>query len=398
VKRAILVLLVVAAAGAYGWLDVRNRARLDRGTKYHRTDFTVYQAAAEALADRTDPYEARSPRGYRYVYPPLLAVLLLPVARWSAPDAALLFFAGSALALAGALALLARVTGRRAALLGALLCAPFLHQSFERGQVTVLLLALQVAALHAAFRRRYFVAAAFLAAGTALRLTPVLPAAALGAGLLAAREWGGLARLLGGFLAGLFLCFVAVPVLALGPARATEVTVRWAERSRELFGGAPGEFEGLDGINEYRFKNQSPRRVLATWTGWAKDAKFEKEKPDLSGRAARAVDLAAYGIAAACGLLALLLGFSRMRAPAPTAFALVLLLPLFMTRYTWPTHYVTALPAVAFAPPRARLLFAAGAAVFYAAHAESLQRYGAAGPLLLGGLLLAAALARSESP
>jgi hypothetical protein len=63
-----------------------------------------------------------------------------------------------------------------------------------------------------------------------------------------------------------------------------------------------------------------------------------------------------------------------------------------MTRYAWPTHYVAALPAVAFAPPRARIVFAAATAAFYAAHAEPLEPLGAAGPLLFGAAALAALL------
>jgi hypothetical protein len=269
-------------------------------------------------------------------------------------------------------------------------CAPFLHESFERGQVTPLLLALQAGALGAMVKRRWALAGLLLAAGTALRLTPALPAVALGLGLLAARD--GFLRFLGGFAAGAFLCFVAIPVTALGPARATEVTVRWVSRTCEVFGGAPGEFKGLDGINEYRYKNQSPRRVLSTWTGWAQGAKFQKERPALSPRAERGVDLAAYAILAACAVLALGVGWWRLRAPDPRAFALVMLLPLFMTRYAWPTHYMMALPAVAYAHPRGRLLFAAGVAAFYAAHAPALEQVGAAGPLLLGAGLLATAL------
>ena len=90
VQRRILVLVaLVLAAGAYFAFDVGRRARIDRGPKYHRTDFTVYQAAAHALKHGEDPYEARNPRGYRYVYPPLLAILLMPLADWEPQNAAL---------------------------------------------------------------------------------------------------------------------------------------------------------------------------------------------------------------------------------------------------------------------------------------------------------------------
>jgi len=159
-------------------------------------------------------------------------------------------------------------------------------------------------------------------------------------------------------------------------------------------------------INEYRFKNQAPRRVLATWTGWATGASFEDERPALAPAAAGAVDLAAFAIAAAAALGALVLGWRRLHDPAAPgyagAFAAVILLPVVMTRYTWPTHYVAALPlaAVALAARRrpAWIAFATGTALFYLAHLGPLEPLGAAGPLLLGGsalLLLGPRAARS---
>jgi Glycosyltransferase family 87 len=300
-QRRLLVLVAVLAALLYGWFDVANRARIDRGPKYHRTDFTVYQAAAAALVEGSDPYEARNPRGYRYVYPPLLAVLLMPVAGLPPPVAALLFFLASATALALALWKLGKP-----ALAGALLCAPFLHESFERGQVTVLLLALQVLAFTSLSAGRRFTSGLLLAIGTALRLTPALPAAALGLGLLAGRT--GFRRYAAGFAAGIALGFAAAPAAALGPSRAVQVLERWYERSTEVFAAEPGGFGGLDGVNEYRFKNQSVRRVLATSTGWLLDVEFRNEQPALPPGALQAVDVAAYSVAGVCALLAVAIG------------------------------------------------------------------------------------------
>jgi len=102
-----LAVLLVAAV-VWGWLDVRQRARTDRGAKYHRTDFTVYTAASEALYAGDDPYEARSPRGWRYVYPPLLAIAMRPLTRLPAPDAAYVWY----LANVGVLAVAAVATAR----------------------------------------------------------------------------------------------------------------------------------------------------------------------------------------------------------------------------------------------------------------------------------------------
>ncbi|MCZ6786061.1 MAG: glycosyltransferase family 87 protein [Planctomycetota bacterium] len=394
-RRWVLLLLLLAAVCAYGWLDVRRRARVDRGRRHHRTDFTVYQSAARALSDGTNPYLAENPRGYRYVYPPLLAVLLMPLAHWEPPDAALVFYALSVGALAAALSCLTRMVGWRATLAGTLFCIPFLHQSFQRGQVTILLLALQVGALSCCVRGRPFSAGLLLALGGALRLTPFLPAAALCAGALAAARPKPALRLGGGLATGVLLGFLVIPLVALGSDGTRQVNRQWVEQSGNLFAGKPGQLEALARVNEYRFKNQSPRRVIATWAGWLSGAGFERERPGLSTGAWRTVDLAAYALAAAFGLWALRLGWSRLRDPAGETFApalaIVFMLPLFMTRYAWPTHYVMALPAVVLAHSHGGLaVFFAGTALFYLAHVGPLEPIGAAGPLLFGALLFVA--------
>jgi len=403
-RRTALVVGVLLAIVAYGVADVRQRARIDRGTRRHRTDLTVYLAASGALVHGGNPYEARNPRGYRYVYPPLLAILMMPFADWNPANAALVFFAVSVAALALSIRALARVrappVGMRAALAGALLCLPFLHQSFERGQVTILLLGLQVGALAMLLRKRPLAAGVLLAVGGALRLTPLLPAGAAFLGALAGIRAHGLrppAALAGGVLAGLLLCFVVLPVGVLGPKRAEETHRQWLAATASVF----GDLEDLQedyAINEYRFKNQAPRRVFSTWAGWATGAAFEREKPALGEGVSGGVDLAAFGVTVLVALLAAGLGWRRLRDPGATGyaatFAVLMLLPVLMTRYTWPTHFVMALPAMALAVACRRRVawaaFAAGTILFYAAHAKALEPVGAAGPLLLATVVFLA--------
>src|SRR5262249_5086991 len=154
------------------------RARLDRGTRAHHTDFTVYTAASEALYAGGDPYDARSPRGWRYVYPPLLAIAMRPLLFLDVPDAAFVWYLVSVVALVAGIACVALSIGvphgRRAAAIGLLLAAPFFVQSLQRGQVTVVLLALQTGAVLALVRGRDVLAGFLLAVGVALRLTPLL--------------------------------------------------------------------------------------------------------------------------------------------------------------------------------------------------------------------------------
>jgi len=416
-KQLWIAVGVLVFAAGYFVLDVRQRARVDRGPKRHRTDFTVYQAAAQALVQGEDPYEARNPRGYRYVYPPLLAVLLMPVARWAPPEAALVFFLLSAASLLYALLALLRfrpsregpALGFAALLVAGITCLGFAHQGFQRGQITHVLLALHVAALVSLYRGRFGWAGFWLALGGALRLTPLLAAAAVGIGLLGAVRAHGLARPLrfgGGLAAGLLLGFVLVPLVALGADRAREVGQRWLEVTASVY----RENEDLDAayrINEWRFKNQAPRRVYGTWAGWATGAAFEKERPDLAAGPRRWVDGLAAGTSWLLLVGSLLLGAFALRTPGTrayaVAFAAVTLLPVLITRYAWPTHYLLALPAVALAAAplwhgRAlrgtRWVLLVGALLFYAAHARPLEWIGAAGCLMLACVVFLAAFLR----
>ena len=45
----------------------------------HKTDFTVYTEAGAAFFDGRDPYAVTNPRGWKYLYPPLFAMLVAPL-------------------------------------------------------------------------------------------------------------------------------------------------------------------------------------------------------------------------------------------------------------------------------------------------------------------------------
>jgi len=65
----------------WGWLDVRERGQTHPNhADFHRTDFTVYTEAGAAFFEGREPYEVPSPRGLHYLYPPLFALLVSPLA------------------------------------------------------------------------------------------------------------------------------------------------------------------------------------------------------------------------------------------------------------------------------------------------------------------------------
>lgn len=75
-----LTILAIALA-VWGLTDVRHRARTDpKNPGNHRSDFTVYTTAGAAMFDGRDPYAVTNPRGWHYLYPPLFAILVAPLA------------------------------------------------------------------------------------------------------------------------------------------------------------------------------------------------------------------------------------------------------------------------------------------------------------------------------
>ena len=76
--RVLLCLLV--AMTIWGLLDVRRRGyAYPESPGEHKSDLTVYTGAGAAFFDGRPPYEVCNPRGWTYVYPPMLAIALAPL-------------------------------------------------------------------------------------------------------------------------------------------------------------------------------------------------------------------------------------------------------------------------------------------------------------------------------
>lgn len=156
-RRVLLLLLflVELGFGAVPFLQSRD------------TDFTAYFQAAGTLAKGTDPYLDRA---HPYLYPPLLAVVLMPFRGLPASAAAGLWVAASAALLAFAVARLSRGAedgGRRVMLL-ALLFAPFAATQWN-AQANALLLAALVLGREGLDREKDVWGGAALGAAIALK-------------------------------------------------------------------------------------------------------------------------------------------------------------------------------------------------------------------------------------
>jgi hypothetical protein len=89
--------LVIALAVWCG-VDVARRAVVDREKPWlHMTDFSVYTEAGAAFFDGRPPYDVQNIRGWKYVYPPLFALIVAPLAKFSSPIQASVWFGVSVL-------------------------------------------------------------------------------------------------------------------------------------------------------------------------------------------------------------------------------------------------------------------------------------------------------------
>jgi hypothetical protein len=195
-----LYLALVVTCAIWCALDVMPRGVINvRRIHEHRTDFTVYTEAGAAFFDGRDPYQVTNPRGWRYLYPPLFAILVAPlhvlpstgqVCVWFVLSVAMAF--GCYIEMRRLVVLLSRqrIFGENqtrpvfwiglAGLLTVLL--PTLN-CLQRGQVEVLKLYLLLLAFRmlvaGRVSRQWFLAGIVFAMAGILKLTPLLPVACL---------------------------------------------------------------------------------------------------------------------------------------------------------------------------------------------------------------------------
>ncbi len=189
---AVFAGLAVALAIWCG-VDVSRRAIVDPLQPHrHMTDFTVYTEAGAAFFDGREPYEVANIRGWKYLYPPLFALLMAPLAGLSAPWQATVWFGISTLLCLGSYFECRRLlsgtlfnssSDRRfgavlSAIAGLTVLFPTLN-CLQRGQLGAallypLLLGFRLVLLGTG-RQAWFLGGLVLALPVVLKLTPVLP-------------------------------------------------------------------------------------------------------------------------------------------------------------------------------------------------------------------------------
>jgi hypothetical protein len=159
----------IAFAALWVWLDVVVPLRhLDETTG----DFRAYHQAARALAVGVSPYSESA-----FIYPPLLPVLMLPLASLPVETARVVWFCASQVALIGSFGLMLRVLGRGTAALAAVaavwIAGGTVQENLVLGQVNpFLLLAIALALWLLPSRPR--AAAAVIGVAAALKVWPAV--------------------------------------------------------------------------------------------------------------------------------------------------------------------------------------------------------------------------------
>jgi hypothetical protein len=383
------VVLVFLAIGLAIWcsVDIHRRGQIVGGSVHlHMTDFTVYTEAGAAFFDGRDPYAVANPRGWKYLYPPLLALIVAPLAGLdSQTQVCIWFFISSLLAVVcfrevRALWRTIAVTDVGAAgrapnsppswrdpapWLG--LCAaaavlpPMLHD-LQRGQVGLLLLYPLLLGTRLILGRRPgrdgFLGGLVLSFPVVIKLYPIVPV-----GFLVWQRWVALPirgwerervrsalGVTSGVLAGTFLFVLMIPSTLVG----------WGENLRHLDAWKERVVMNQDrgthtGIHVSSFHNQSFHNA----SYWLRASLLDDKPADqywaaFWQRHDQALREKAWAVRGMVLMLLIVAGMALVAldegAGTGAAFGLSCSVPLIVSPIAWSHYYSILLPALVFLP------------------------------------------------
>jgi hypothetical protein len=249
-------------------------------SKVRMTDVGVYLRAGWSVRAGEDVYSIPDDRGWHYAYPPVFAVLMVPLAdapagrprEWMLPYpvSVAVWYVLSVLALgfavhrtAAALGPEVRYSRRwwyRRVLPIYVLVAP-IGSTLSRGQVNLFLLALCAGWYADLANGRRFRSGLWLAGTVCLKLVPVY--------LAVLPLWRRDGRSLAGLAAGLTVGFAVVPALVWGPRGAVEINRRFVDAVILPGLGAGGDpTRDLELMNVTATDNQSVQAILHNYRHW----------------------------------------------------------------------------------------------------------------------------------
>ncbi len=382
------ITLFLLALAIWGLTDVRNRGRVDpEDGIVHRSDVTVYTGAGVAIFDGRDPYAYANPRGWHYLYPPLFAMLMSPLAALDPQWQSVALFAINVLTAWGCYVECRRwwawlrtsdtsasATNRMPKAIFWLAAATVLLPALncmQRGQVSILLMYPLLLGFRWAVTGQAWTGMALggivMAFPATVKLVPALPVAFVCCELVAgawlagncARKWQQAAAVASGVAVGLLLFLFVLPSLCVGPKKNVEYLYSWARRVAA--NSHPGP---INGINIHSKRNQSLSNAvyrLGNFVNYEIGHGKSDEQLDEIGveRAASVMDQPAVTktllmVRGALLLLLIVAGWRALRSgdrlSIALAAAMACLATLIVSPLSWGHYYVIWLPAAALAP------------------------------------------------
>ena len=242
------------------------------GSKAHRCDLSVYWAARKAVLDGTDIYEVRNPGGSMYTTPPLLAIVMSPLALLPMFWASLTWYVLSVVMLVTAVRMCVATVDWAASaegrtpfvlyVLPPLLVLWMFTSALTHGQTSILMLWLVIVALYCDGKGREILAGSCVAGAALVKVFPVV--------LLVYFVWRRKWRVVVSALVALALGLLVVPAAVFGWSGNLACLQKWVARvaapSLEDEAGRRGQpFYGML-LASYLINNQSPQAVLWRWT------------------------------------------------------------------------------------------------------------------------------------
>jgi hypothetical protein len=318
------------------------------------TDLAVFLRAAWAVSHGLDLYAITDDKGLFYHYPPLLAILLIPLA--DPPGSARVVFAlkaglwyflsvavlvAAVHGLASALEKISPVLTRQSGpdrrrwwwalrAVPVLACLPHIGHALGLGQVNIIWLALLCGMAAALLRKQSGRAGFFLAGAICLKVVPAF--------LVLYPLWRRDGRCLAGCAAGLFVGLVAIPVAALGPQRAWDAGNQWAEvLLKPAFGLGGDQARRKDLLDITATHNQGLVALFHNTLHLT-----DIPRPPQASSATRLASMAMGGLLTLVTLLAA--GWRRPDAPlAPVLFLGALTLNMLLLSPAGHAHYIVLL-------------------------------------------------------
>jgi hypothetical protein len=374
IRFRVIAVGVLVAATLWGYLDVGPRGRIEPDRiEQHKTDFTVFTEAGAAFFDGRNPYRVGNPRGWRYLYPPLFALLVAPLSVFDTESQVIIWYAlnvGLAFGCVGEARRLWRLLtdpagpGRSRWLgtsVGLAALLPFLD-CMQAGQLGIAILYLLMVGFRLVLQGRgwptWFLGGLILALPAVIKLVPALPVmflvflhwstVALPRG--GNRPLGQATALTAGVCAGVLLFLLVIPASLVGWQKNLGYLRIWQERIV-----TNDRVSHNANFNIHSFRNQSLANAVYLWRkATAPETVLDPRSRNGWDRPERIVH-PAVRVFIGLVLIALLavglaVGRRTDNLDRATAYSLSGCATLLVSPLSWGHYYMTGVPAVLCVP------------------------------------------------